>query len=56
MDIGKIGVYAVLESMTVNETLEFARTIEKRGYKALGGGWDTPQPPTRVDARRDELG
>jgi probable F420-dependent oxidoreductase len=35
MDIGKIGVYAVLESMTVNETLEFARTIEKRGYRAL---------------------
>ncbi|TMA81049.1 MAG: LLM class flavin-dependent oxidoreductase, partial [Deltaproteobacteria bacterium] len=35
MDIGKIGVYAVLESMTVNETLEFARTIEKRGYRTL---------------------
>ena len=25
-------------------------------YQALGGGWDTPQPPPRVDARRDELG
>ena len=35
MDIGKIGVWAVLESMTLNETLEFARTIEKRGYGAL---------------------
>ena len=35
MDIGKIGVHAVLESMTVNETLEFARTIEKRDYGQL---------------------
>lgn len=35
MDIGKTGVFAVLESMTVSETLEFARTIEKRGYRAL---------------------
>jgi probable F420-dependent oxidoreductase len=43
MDIGKIGVWAMLESMTAHETLEFARTIEKRGYRAL---W-IPEGPGR---------
>lgn len=43
MDIGKIGVWAMLESMTAHETLEFARTIEKQGYRAL---W-IPEGPGR---------
>jgi probable F420-dependent oxidoreductase len=43
MDIGKIGVWAMLEPMTAHETLEFARTIEKRGYRAL---W-IPEGPGR---------
>lgn len=43
MDIGKIGVWAMLESMTASESLEFAREIEKRGYGAL---W-IPEGPGR---------
>src|SRR5215472_7204235 len=43
MEIGKIGVWAMLESMTADETLEFARTIEKYRYLAL---W-IPEGPGR---------
>ena len=43
MDIGKIGVWAMLESMTAPENLEFTKTIEKRGYRAL---W-IPEGPGR---------
>src|SRR5271163_3132762 len=43
MDIGKIGVWAMLESMSARETLEFAKTVEKRGYKTL---W-IPEGPGR---------
>ena len=43
MDIGKFGVWAMLESMSARETLEFARTIEKLGYRTL---W-IPEGPGR---------
>jgi probable F420-dependent oxidoreductase len=43
MDIGKIGIWAMLEAMTARETLDFAKTIEKHGYKAL---W-IPEGPGR---------
>jgi probable F420-dependent oxidoreductase len=43
MDIGKIGVWAMLEAMTASETLEFAKTIEQQGYQAL---W-IPEGPGR---------
>src|SRR3984893_600197 len=43
MDIGKVGIWAMLEAMTARETLEFAKTIEKHGYKAL---W-IPEGPGR---------
>jgi hypothetical protein len=35
MDLGKIGIWAMLEAMTMRETLDFAQTIEKHGYQAL---------------------
>jgi len=43
MDIGKIGVWAMLEAMTAPATLDFARTVEKHGYRAL---W-IPEGPGR---------
>src|SRR5512135_3388543 len=43
MDLGKIGVWAMLESMSARETLDFARTVEKRGYRTL---W-IPEGPGR---------
>jgi probable F420-dependent oxidoreductase len=43
MDIGKIGVWAMLETMTARDTLDFARTIERKGYRAL---W-IPEGPGR---------
>jgi len=43
MDLGKIGIWAMLEAMTVRETLDFAQTIEKHGYQAL---W-IPEGPGR---------
>ncbi len=43
MDLGKIGVWAMLESMSAHEKLEFARTVEKRGYRTL---W-IPEGPGR---------
>jgi probable F420-dependent oxidoreductase len=43
MDIGKIGVWAMLEMMTASDTLDFARTIERHGYRAL---W-LPEGPGR---------
>ena len=43
MDIGKVGVGAMLEAMAAPETLEFAKTIEKKGYRAL---W-IPEGPGR---------
>jgi probable F420-dependent oxidoreductase len=43
MDIGKIGIWAMLEAMTARETLDFAKSIEKRGYKTL---W-IPEGPGR---------
>jgi probable F420-dependent oxidoreductase len=35
MDIGKIGIWFFLDAMTAPETAEFAKTVEKAGYKAL---------------------
>jgi probable F420-dependent oxidoreductase len=43
MDIGKVGVWAVLEAMTAAETLDFAKTIERHRYRAL---W-IPEGPGR---------
>jgi probable F420-dependent oxidoreductase len=43
MDLGKIGIWAMLEAMTAPETLDFAKTIEKHGYKTL---W-IPEGPGR---------
>jgi probable F420-dependent oxidoreductase len=43
MEIGKIGIWAMLESMPARETLDFAKTIEQQGYKAL---W-IPEGPGR---------
>jgi alkanesulfonate monooxygenase SsuD/methylene tetrahydromethanopterin reductase-like flavin-dependent oxidoreductase (luciferase family) len=43
MDIGKIGIWAMLEAMTARETLDFAKAIEKHDYKAL---W-IPEGPGR---------
>jgi probable F420-dependent oxidoreductase len=43
MDLGKIGIWTMLEAMTMRETLDFARTIEKQGYQAL---W-IPEGPGR---------
>ena len=43
MDLGKIGIWAMLEAMTARETLDFAKTIEKHGYKTL---W-IPEGPGR---------
>ncbi|MGO9266582.1 MAG: TIGR03620 family F420-dependent LLM class oxidoreductase [Candidatus Binataceae bacterium] len=43
MQLGKIGVWAMLEAMTMRETLDFAKTIEKHGYQAL---W-IPEGPGR---------
>ncbi len=43
MDIGKVGVWAMLEAMTAPETLDFARSLEKHGYRAL---W-IPEGPGR---------
>jgi probable F420-dependent oxidoreductase len=43
MNIGKVGVWAVLEAMTAPETLDFAKTLEKNGYRAL---W-IPEGPGR---------
>ena len=43
MDLGKIGIWAMLEAMTMRETLDFAETIEKHGYQAL---W-IPEGPGR---------
>ena len=35
MDLGKIGIWAMLEAMTAPETLDFAKTIAKQGYRPL---------------------
>jgi probable F420-dependent oxidoreductase len=43
MDLGKIGIWAMLEAISAPETLEFAKTIEKHGYKTL---W-IPEGPGR---------
>jgi len=43
MDIGKVGVWAMLESMSAPETLDFAKALEKNGYRAL---W-IPEGPGR---------
>jgi probable F420-dependent oxidoreductase len=43
MDLGKIGIWAMLETMTVRETLGFANKIEQHGYKVL---W-IPEGPGR---------
>lgn len=43
MDIGRIGIWAMLEAMTARETLDFAKKIEKCGYKVL---W-LPEGPGR---------
>src|ERR1700756_5542653 len=43
MDLGRIGIWAMLEAMTMRETLDFAKTIEKHGYKTL---W-IPEGPGR---------
>jgi probable F420-dependent oxidoreductase len=43
MDIGKIGIWAMLESMTARETLDFAQKVETHGYKVL---W-LPEGPGR---------
>src|ERR1700752_60726 len=43
MDLGKIGIWAMLEAMTAPESLDFARTIEQHGYQAL---W-IPEGPGR---------
>jgi len=42
MDIGKVGIWAMLEAMTARETLDFA-TIEEHDYRAL---W-IPEGPGR---------
>ncbi len=43
MDIGKIGIWAMLEAMSGRETLDFAQKVEKHGYKVL---W-LPEGPGR---------
>jgi len=43
MDIGKVGIWAMLEAMTAPETLDFAKTLERHGYRAL---W-IPEGPGR---------
>jgi probable F420-dependent oxidoreductase len=43
MDLGKIGIWAMLETMTARETLGFANKIEQHGYKIL---W-IPEGPGR---------
>jgi alkanesulfonate monooxygenase SsuD/methylene tetrahydromethanopterin reductase-like flavin-dependent oxidoreductase (luciferase family) len=43
MDLGKVGIWAMLEAMTMRETLDFAKTIEKHGYQVL---W-IPEGPGR---------
>jgi probable F420-dependent oxidoreductase len=43
MDIGKIGIWAMLESMTARETLDFAQKVERHGYTVL---W-LPEGPGR---------
>jgi probable F420-dependent oxidoreductase len=43
MNIGKIGAWAMLEAMTAPETLDFAKTLEKYGYRTL---W-IPEGPGR---------
>ncbi len=43
MDLGKIGIWAMLEAMTARESLEFAKTIERQGFKTL---W-IPEGPGR---------
>src|SRR5271168_3999128 len=35
MDIGKVGMWFFLDAMTAPDSAEFARTVEKNGYKAL---------------------
>jgi probable F420-dependent oxidoreductase len=35
MDIGKIGIWFFLDAMTAPQSAEFAKTVEKAGYKAL---------------------
>ncbi|HEV8716490.1 MAG TPA: TIGR03620 family F420-dependent LLM class oxidoreductase [Candidatus Binatia bacterium] len=35
MDIGKVGIWFFLDTMTAPETAQFAQTVEKAGYKAL---------------------
>jgi probable F420-dependent oxidoreductase len=35
MDIGKIGIWFFLDAMTASQSAEFAKTVEKAGYKAL---------------------
>ena len=35
MDLGKLGIWQGLDSLTAQEALEFARRTEQRGYKAL---------------------
>jgi probable F420-dependent oxidoreductase len=43
MEIGKVGVWTMLEAMTAQETLDFAKTLEQLGYRAL---W-IPEGPGR---------
>jgi alkanesulfonate monooxygenase SsuD/methylene tetrahydromethanopterin reductase-like flavin-dependent oxidoreductase (luciferase family) len=43
MDIGEVGIWAMLEAMTARETLEFAQSLERHGYKTL---W-IPEGPGR---------
>src|SRR5271169_5309594 len=35
MDIGKVGIWFFLDAMTAPDSAEFARQVEKNGYKAL---------------------
>jgi len=35
MDIGKVGIWFFLDGMTAPESAEFAKTVEKAGYRAL---------------------
>src|SRR5580698_9884308 len=35
MDIGKVGIWFFLDAMTAPASAEFAKTVEKNGYKAL---------------------
>src|SRR5712692_1826739 len=35
MDIGKVGIWFFLDTMTAPESARFAQTVEKAGYKAL---------------------